>query len=142
MNIIEDDSAFLPSGGINIPIILSNALILLKENEIELAASLFRLAKKYPKYVHCGHFGMGQCYLKANDPRRAVRAFELAFSITPRPYIGLALVEALIESKCFQIAEEKALNLAQFFATDPKSVKDFKEKYQECLFKEKSFAKI
>jgi tetratricopeptide (TPR) repeat protein len=94
----EDDSlelAYLPNGNLNFPYILSNANLLLQSGEIDLAASLFRLALGEPKVAHIALFGLGQCCMAGADYPKAARAFEKALLVSRRPYIAEAHLKAL-----------------------------------------------
>ena len=130
------DILYFPNGEMNTSFILSNANLLLKEGEIELAASLFLLIKNQKKYSHCGHYGLGQCFLKMKNPHQAVIAFEKAFSLAKHPYIAAALIEALLASKEFNTAEKRTLEFAREFANDISFLELFRRQYQECISKQ------
>jgi len=129
----DEDLCYLPNGELNVPFILTNANLLLLENELELAASLFQLVKGHTPYAHCAHYGIGQCFLKAQCPRQAVQAFEKAFLLEKRPYIGTALLEALMACGDLPAFEKRAIELAREFSFDEKFVEIFRRQYQMCL---------
>jgi tetratricopeptide (TPR) repeat protein len=130
-NIIE--AAYLPSGEMDIPFIFENAVLLLRENEYELAASLFRVAKDDKQLGYQAWFGLGQCYVAAQKYQNAVLVFEKALSLSKQPYIAVALVHSLISCKHFDIAEKKTVEYAREFAHDAASVSQLRKYYQLCL---------
>ncbi len=129
--ILED--AYLSNGELNISYILSNANLLMKSGEFLDAISLFRLVKNHPKFGFCGHYGLGQCFLKMGQPEQAVRAFEKALSLQRRAYIAASLVEAFLILRNFTIVEKLTLGFAQEFVNDPDYLKQFRAQYQVCL---------
>ncbi len=135
MSASNEDLSYFPNGELNISFLLFNANLLLQEGELELAASLFQLVKNHHKYGYCGHYGIGQCFLKAQQPKLAAQAFERAYSLEKRPYIAVALIDALIACEYFEAAEIRSIEFAREFSAEPKFVELFRQHYRMCLEK-------
>lgn len=127
-----NESIYLPNGNLNAPYVLSNASLLLKEGEVDMAASLFKQVTGHPKLGHCGHYGIGKCFMKIGKPAKAVAAFEAALLLQRRPYIAASLLEALIALQEYTQAEKRALEFAREFVADPESIERFRSLYREC----------
>lgn len=127
--------AHLPDGTLNVPYLLSNALVLVNAGEISDAASLFNLVKAHPKHGHCGHYGLGLCLMKLSQPASAVRAFKNAYDISPRAYIGVAMVEAMIAANQFRDAETMSERFAIVHAQNSALVEVFRLQYRVAIQK-------
>jgi uncharacterized protein HemY len=124
--------AYLPNGEPNTSFILSNANLLMKNGELDLAVSLFLLVKNHVRYGYCGHYGLGQCFLRMSHPKEAVLAFEKAYSLKRRAYIAAALVEALLECGEYKIAEERSIEFALEFSNESGFVDLFRMQYEKA----------
>lgn len=104
---MNEDFIYLPNGELNIPFLLVNANLLLKEGEIQLAASLFERVKASEKYRHCAYYGIGQCFLKLNARKQALSLFKKALACKRRPYIENAIID--LETLCSKNEIENAV---------------------------------
>ena len=130
--------AYFPNGELNASFILANANILLREGELSLAISLFRLAKDHKKLGHCAHYGLGQCFVAAGDWDRAVKAFESALSLSRKSYIAVALLEALMATKQYAVVEQTAVEIAREFSQDRAFVEKVRRIYQDSIDHQRS----
>lgn len=127
------DLAYLPNGDLNVPYLLANANVLLRGNELQLAASLFRLVKDHPKYGFCGDFGLGQCLMKAKKFRHAARAFEQALSKVHRGYIAIAHLDALKQAGETAQVQRLGILYAKKYEKDPSVLEKIRNIYVSAL---------
>jgi tetratricopeptide (TPR) repeat protein len=132
------EMAYFPNGAMNAPFILSNANVLLKAGEVDLALSLFRVVKAHERLAFCAHYGIGLCYLKKSDPERALGALEKALSLARRPYIAVALVNALLACGQFKLSEERSVQFAQEYAAQVGYVDVFRKQHSQSIAKSES----
>ena len=133
MNENLDQLIYYPNGDLNVPYVLANANLLIKSGDINLAATIFMAAAKNKKQAYCGYYGLGLCFVKLGKHAAAVQAFQKSFSLKQRPYIGVAWVEALIESGKGNEAEQIALQCGILFVNDGEASQQFRNLYLRAV---------
>ena len=128
-----NDLIYFPNGDLNFPFVLANANLLLKEDEVELAVSLFGLITQHKSRAYFGHYGLGQCFLKSGEPDSAALSFERAFRLGRRPFLAYAWIEALISDRKYKEAEKTALLCAVEFAEDLETSNRLREFHRRAV---------
>ena len=127
-----DQIIYFQNGELNTPYVLANAGLLLKSDEPRMAAILYMVIARHKKNSFCGFYGLGQCFLALEKPQNARDAFRKAFLLGGRPYMAVALIEALLLCEEYAEAEALALKCAVEFVTDAKMNERFKNLYQRA----------
>ena len=109
--------SFLPDGRLNVPYLGATAKKMLEQGSAEEALVLFRTISYDDQRGYLGHYGMGLCYVKTGETQMALSSFEAAFTLNPKPYIAVAILETLTQVRELQRAKMNA-NRFKFLAKD------------------------
>ncbi len=126
------------NGELNAPYVLANANLLYKEGEYRLAGAMFLAIARNEKYSYCAYYGLGRCFTALFQFNAANQAFEKAFKLAPKPYIGLAWLESMIAAQKHAQAEKMAIRFAVQFADDAHACNEIGVLYNSILSVQKN----
>lgn len=132
----------LPNGEVNAVYILANAKLLLEANELSDSIRLFGTLVSHPKYGSYAHYGIGLCFYKVGDFKKAKTAFRNALTFSRKSFIAIDLVKAILASGDCVEAERLSLEFGKEFSVETESTKIFLDLYRQALKDNSSRSKI